>query len=75
MYGTKNHKFFDPNVFYQDDELRKTIETLVGGIIYTGQERPTGGRCSMREDLLKKFATGEGISGRSGPAALLHTIR
>ena len=29
---------FNPNVFYQDDELRKTIETLVGGSIYTGQD-------------------------------------
>ena len=37
---------------------------LVGGIFYTGQEKPTGNKHSLREDLLKKFATGEGISGR-----------
>ena len=76
MYGPANHKYFDPNVFYQDDELRKTIETLVGGIIYTGQERPSGGRQSLREDLLKKFATGEGISGRLpyGMVTKLHHI-
>ena len=64
MYGSTNHKYFDPNVFYVDDELRKVIELLVGGIIFTGQERPTGQRGKIREDLLKKFTTAEGISGR-----------
>ena len=34
------------------------------GIIFTGQERPTGVKQSLREDLLKKFLTGEGISAR-----------
>ena len=42
----------------------ETIEMLVGGIIFTGQERPTGNKSRLREDLLKRFATGEGIAGR-----------
>ena len=29
MYGQKNHKYFDPNIFYADDELRKQVELLV----------------------------------------------
>ena len=70
MYGPTNHKYFDPNVFYQDEELRKTIELLVGGFIFTGQERPVGSRDSVREDLLKKFITAEGLSGRM-PYAIL----
>jgi hypothetical protein len=37
---------------------------MVGGIIFSGQERPAGLKNRIREDLLKKFATGEGISRR-----------
>ena len=36
MYGPKNHKYLDPNIFYQDEELRKMVELLVGAIMYTG---------------------------------------
>ncbi|CAK0885110.1 unnamed protein product, partial [Prorocentrum cordatum] len=50
MHGDKNHKFFDPNIFFQDEEMRK--------------ERPSGQRSSMRQDLLKKFATADTIAGR-----------
>ena len=64
MYGDKNHKFFDPNIFFQDEEMRKVVELLVGGCIFTGQERPSGQRSSMRQDLLKKFATADTIAGR-----------
>ncbi len=64
MYGSRNHKIFDPNIFCDDNELRKQVQLMLGAIIYTGQERPIGNRHNMREDLLKKFATGEGIAGR-----------
>lgn len=75
MYGSANHKFFDPNIFYVDDELRKQVESLAGACIYTGQEKPTGGKGKVREDLIKKFATGEGISGRMPYAILTKLIR
>lgn len=55
---------FDPNIFYQDEELRKQVPKMAGHIVYTGQERPTGMKQPIREDLLKKFSTGEGVSGR-----------
>ena len=42
----------------------------MGGFIFSGQEKPTGTKQSLREDLLKKFLTGEGISGRL-PYAIL----
>ena len=64
MYGPENHVFFDPNVFYDDSELRKVIQLLAGRFIYTGQEKPTNTRNGMRQDLVKKCATGEGIAGR-----------
>ena len=53
MYGEKNHKFFDPNIFYVDDDLRKVVELLIGGCIFSAQERPTGQKGFMREDLLR----------------------
>ena len=31
------HRYFDPNVFYTDEELRKVVERLVGGIMFTGR--------------------------------------
>ena len=64
MYGDQNHVMFDPNVFYDDTELRKTVERFMGKFIYTGQEKPVGTKQGVRQDLVKKFATGEGISGR-----------
>ena len=64
LYGERNHAMFDPNVFYDDSELRKQIERLMGRFIYTGQERPVGCRHGLRQDIVKKFATGEGIAGR-----------
>jgi hypothetical protein len=75
MVGAQNHRYFDPNVFYQDDEMRKIIETLIGAFLFTGQERPTGQKNSMREDLLKKFATAEGIAGRMPYAILTKLIK
>ena len=38
--GEDLHKYFDPFVFYDDEELRKCVELLSGGIVFSGQERP-----------------------------------
>ncbi len=62
MYG-RLHAFFDPNIWYHDDELRKQIEQLVGCIILTAQEAPESGR-KLREDLYKKTMSADGIAGR-----------
>jgi hypothetical protein len=50
MYGAL-HTFFDPNVFYHEDELRKQIENFVGSIILTGQEAPETHK-KLREDYI-----------------------
>ena len=62
MYG-HNFAFFDPNIWYHDEEMRKQVEQLNGCCILTGQETPATGR-KLREDLYKKFASGDGIAGR-----------
>lgn len=62
VYG-QLHSYFDPNVFYHEDELRKQIETFAGSIILTGQEAPETHK-RLREDLYKKAMSADGISGR-----------
>ncbi|CAE7235509.1 unnamed protein product, partial [Symbiodinium sp. KB8] len=52
MYG-HNFAYFDPNIWYNEDEMRKQIEQL------NGQEAPGTNR-RLREDLYKKFMSGEG---------------
>lgn len=64
MLGSNNHKLFDPQVFYIDEELRKQVELLVGAVVYTAQERPEGVNRGFREDLFKKWASADGIFGR-----------
>ena len=57
------HSYFDPNIWYLDEELRKQVESFVGCMILTGQECPETTR-RMREDLYKKTMSADGISGR-----------
>ncbi len=59
MYGNL-HTFFDPNIFYQDEELRNIVEQFVGCIILTGQEAPQSSR-KMREDIYKKVMSADGL--------------
>ena len=58
-----NFAFFEPNVWFNEDEMRKQVEQLNGCCVLTGQETPATGR-KLREDLLKKFASADGIAGR-----------
>ncbi|CAJ1439678.1 unnamed protein product, partial [Effrenium voratum] len=58
-----NFAFFDPNIWFHDEEMRKQVEQLNGCCILTGQETPATGR-KLREDLYKKFVSGDGIAGR-----------
>lgn len=57
------HRFFDPSIWYHDDEIRKQIEEFVGFPIMTAQETPET-KQRMREDLFKKMLSGDGIAGR-----------
>ena len=58
VYG-HNHHFYDPNVWCNDEEMRKQIEGIAGAVVLTGQEAPDNGR-GLKEDLFKRFITGEG---------------
>lgn len=62
MYG-HNFAYFDPNIWYNEEEIRKQIEQLNGCCILTGQETPGTNR-KLKEDLFKKFASADGIAGR-----------
>ena len=58
-----NHAFIDPNIWYDDQELRKQVEQFASCIILTAQEAPETSK-RMREDLYKKTMSGDGIAGR-----------
>ena len=75
MYGQQIHRYFDPAILFTDDEMRKVIPLLLGGKIFSGGERRKGIRDRLREDLLKKFATAEGITGRLPYAILTKLIK
>ena len=59
MYGATNHRYFDPNIFFNDELMMKFIPLLKGGFLFTGQERPGGANNFLRDDLLKKFVRGD----------------
>lgn len=58
-----NHGYFDPNVWYNEDELRKQIESFARCIVVTGQEAPESHK-KLHLDLFKKTMSGDGIAGR-----------
>ena len=68
-----NHSYFDPNVWYMDDELRKQIEDFADSFILTGQEAPDGTR-KLREDLFKKTMSADGIPGRKPYGLSTHML-
>jgi hypothetical protein len=62
MLGS-NHGFFDPNVWYNEDELRKQVESFARCIVITGQEAPESAK-KLHLDLFKKTMSGDGVAGR-----------
>lgn len=62
QYGA-NHEFFDPRVFFEDEEMRKQIEHLAPAAMWTGQESPETKK-RMFLDLYKKMMSADGIAGR-----------
>ena len=57
------HSYFDPSIFYLDEELRKQVENFVGCYAITGQECPETNK-RLREDLFKKLCSGDRLLGR-----------
>ena len=62
VYGM-NHAFIDPNIWYDEHELRKQVEQFASCFILTAQEAPETSK-RMREDLYKKTMSADGIAGR-----------
>ena len=48
-----NHVYFDPNIWYLDEELRKQVETFARAFIMTGQEAPESSK-KLHIDLYKE---------------------
>lgn len=68
-----NHAFIDPNLWFQEDELRKQIEQFARCFIFTGQE-PLQGHRRVREDLYKKTMSANGIAGRKSYGAVTRML-
>ena len=62
MLGS-NHGYFDPKVWYNEDELRKQIESFARCIVITGQVAPESHK-KLHLDLFKKTMSADGIAGR-----------
>ena len=43
MLGDKNHRFFDPQMFDMEEEMRKQVELLTGALVLTAQDLMAGG--------------------------------
>ena len=75
MLGSVNHRYFDPQMFFMEEEMRKQVEFLRGALVLTAQERPEGMRKGFREDLFKKMASADGIFGRLPYQILTRAIK
>ena len=64
MAGRSNHKMFDPQMFYLDEEMRKQIENIADAFMWTACEKPEGMKSTFREDLYKKVMSADGIFAR-----------
>ena len=54
---------FDPNIWHQEEELRKQVESFARCFIITGQEAPESAK-KFHLDLYKKTMSADGIMGR-----------
>ena len=73
--GEELHKCFDPAVLMDEEELRKVVETMADGIVFTAQERPQGGKRRILLHLWKKLLSADGLRGRMPYAILTRMIR
>ena len=58
-----NHAFIDPNLWHNEDELRKQLEMFSSAWILTAQEKPDSHR-KFREDLYKKLVSADDLAAR-----------
>ena len=72
IYGAKNHRYFDPNIFY-NELMMKFVPLLKGGFLFSGQGKPNGRKSFFRDDFKKKLAAAEGMAGRL-PYAILKKL-
>ena len=62
VYG-HNHAFIDPNLFHNEEEMRKQLEQFAHCWIITAQEAPETHR-HFQQDLYEKFMSADDLAGR-----------
>ena len=62
VYG-HNHAFIDPNLFHNEEEMRKQLEQFAHCWMITAQEAPETHR-HFQQDLYKKFMSADDLAGR-----------
>ena len=60
---SQNHAFIDPNLFHNEEEMRKQLEQFAHCWIITAQEAPETHR-HFQQDLYKKFMSADDLAGR-----------
>ena len=73
VYG-HNHSFIDPNLWHNEDELRKQLESFAHCFIVTAQETPETHR-SFKEDLYKKMVSADDLAGRKPYGYITRMLR
>ena len=58
-----NHAFIDPNLFHNEEEMRKQLEQFAHCWIITAQEAPETHR-HFQQDLFKKLMSADDLAGR-----------
>ena len=62
VYG-HNHAYVDPNLFHNEEEMRKQLEQFAHCFIITCQEAPESGK-AFQQDLYKKMMSADDLSAR-----------
>ena len=62
VYG-HNHAFVDPNLFHNEDEMRKQLEQFAHCCMITAQEAPETAR-AFQQDLFKKMVSADDLAAR-----------
>ena len=62
VYG-RNHAFIDSNLFHNEDEMRKQLESFARCFILTAQETPETNR-AFQQDLFKKLVSADDLAAR-----------
>ena len=70
----RNHAFVDPNLFHNEEEMRKQLEQFAHCFIITCQEAPETGK-PFQQDLYKKMMSADDLSARKPYGFMTRMLR